>query len=165
MEDIQSTKNKIVEEFSIGKKEIAAALYKESLFEEEGGAPEDFEFCGTIIPNHCLVPGWDAEDRLEGYVTEKRLEEIAKGAELTQDEREEYRRLVIAEVKDGTADADVIPGFWVRLLRHTDGRAVFALETVTGYSFSGVENTFHGLFQSVEEALKDLSTWSVVIPG
>jgi DNA invertase Pin-like site-specific DNA recombinase len=25
--------------------------------------------------------------------------------------------------------------------------------------------TFHGLFQTVEEALKDLSTWGVVIPG
>jgi hypothetical protein len=167
MEYTQSTINEIVEEFFTGKRETASAFYKERLFEDAGAAPEDFVSCGTVIPNHCLEPdlAWDVEDRLQNYVTEERLEAISKGAELTQDEKEDYRRSVIAQVKDGTSDADVIPGYWARRLRHTDGREVFALETVNGYSFSGVTNTFHGLFQSVEETFKDLSTWGVVIPG
>jgi hypothetical protein len=167
MENTQSAINEIVEEFFTGKKEIASAFYKERLFEEEGGAPEDFVSCGTVIPNHCLEPdlAWDVEDRLQNYVTEERLEAIAKGAELTQGEREDYRRSVIAQVNDGTADADVIPGYWARRLRHTDGREVFALETVKGYSFSGVTNTFQGLFPTVDDSVKNLSTWSVVIPG
>lgn len=96
-------------------------------------------------------------------MSDERLEQLWKGAEATEEEKREYRRRVIAQVEKGNGDADVIPGYWVRRLRHTDGVEVFALETVIGYSFSGIENTFHGLFPSVDDALNDLATWGIVV--
>ena len=163
---MQRNIDQIVEHFLSGKRNSIArahALYQEKLFGEQEGAPEDFEYCGTVIPEEQL--GYDSNDydRLEGYVTDERSKALSKGAEPTEEEKQEYRRRIIADVEDGTADADGIPGYWVRPLRHTDGRMVFALETVKGYSFSGVENTFHGLFSSVEDAVKDLSTWGFVV--
>ena len=62
-------------------------------------------------------------------MTEERLEALSNGADPTDDEKHEYRKRVIAQVEDGSADADVIPEYWVRRLRHTDGREVFAVET------------------------------------
>jgi hypothetical protein len=141
---MQSTIDEIVGQFYSGRKKSAARackVYKESIFSEHAGGPKDFEFCGTIIPNHRLEPGSDIADRLDGYVSDERLKALSKGAKSTEAEKQEYRRRVIAEVEGGTADADVIPGYFVRRLRHSDGREVFAVETVSGYSFSGVENT------------------------
>lgn len=72
---------------------------------------------------------------LKGDVTDERLEALREGAEPAKEERQAYRASVIAQVENGNADADVIPGYWIYTLRHSDGREVFALETVTGYSF------------------------------
>jgi hypothetical protein len=163
---MQQTINRIVGLFFSGTQDapaLARALYEEFLFGEEDGARENFESCGTVIPNEQMEYDGDAADRLGGFVTSARLDALWDDAEPTEDERQEYRRRVIAQVKDGSADADVIPGYWVYPLRHTDGREVFALETVKGYSFSGVSNTFHGLFSSVEEALESLSSWGLVV--
>lgn len=49
---------------------------------------------------------------------------------------------------------------------HMSGLRVFSRVMwmgVTGYSFSGVDNTFHGLFSSVEDAMKDLSRRGVIV--
>lgn len=165
MDEMQGRINKVVAEFSSGRAAAASRLYESLLFEKEGGAPEEFEFCGTLIPDQCLEYSAESCDLLEAFVTDARLTELSNGAEPTKDEKGEYRRRVIAQVEDGSADADVIPGYWVRRLRHSDGRDVFALETVKGYSFSGVTNTFHGLFRNVEEALKELSNWGIVVKG
>jgi hypothetical protein len=61
---MQQTIDQVVECFFSGKKGSiarASALFEEKLLDQEEGAPEDFEFCGTIIPNHCLEPNltWD----------------------------------------------------------------------------------------------------------
>ena len=37
------------------------------------------------------------------------------------------------------------------------------METVLGYSFSGVRNEFHGLFPSIEDAKAELTRWGVVV--
>lgn len=163
MDDRQPIIDNIVEEFSSGNRAIASALYEEHLFDKEGGAPEEFEFCGTVVPAQYLHYDSNDYDRLEGFVSDDRLTELSNDAEATEEENEEYRKRILAQVEDGCADADVIPGYWVRRLRHTDGREVFALETVKGYSFSGVANTFHGVFPVVDDAFKDLATWGVVM--
>jgi len=164
MEDMQRTVDRVVQEFLSGREAVASDLYRSVLF-DEGGAPEDFEFFGTVVPHDYL--DYSAEDccRLEEFVTDDRLTELADGAAATEEEKQEYRRRVMAEVEDGSADAEIISGYWVRRLQHSDGRTVFALGTVKGYSFSGVTYTFHGLFRNVEEAMKDLSTWGVVVQG
>lgn len=165
---MQTTIDKIIEQFFAGSKDsvaLACALYKDILFGEEEGAREDFAHCGMVIPNECLEFDSDYVDRLEGRVTDERLEALSEGSEPTEQERRAYRAVVIAQVEEGKADADVIPGYWIYKLRHSDGREVWALETVRGYSFSGVTNTFHGLFPSVEDARKDLARWGLVASG
>jgi hypothetical protein len=165
---MQATIDKIIEQFLSGTTDgivRACGLYEDTLFREDGEerARQDFEHCGMVIPNERLEFDRDDVDRLEGHVTDERSKALWEGAEPTEEERQAYRASVIAKVEDGSDDADVIPGYWIRKLRHSDGREVFALETVTGYSFSGVTNTFHGLFPSVEDAQKHLSGWGVVI--
>jgi hypothetical protein len=163
---MQETTNQIIEKFfDGGKRGIASAckLYKDTFFDENGGFREDFAFCGNVIENDLMEFDRDHAERLGGFVPEERVDALADGAEPTQDERGEYRNRVISEVEGGTFDWDVIPGYYIYNLRHTDGREVFALETVTGYSFSGVDNTFHGLFSSAEDALNDLSRCGLVV--
>lgn len=167
-DDMQPTIDKIIEQFFSGTKDgiaRASALYEDTIFGKEEGAREDFEHCGTVIPNKQMEFDRDDVDRLEGQVTDERLEALWEGAEPTEEERRAYRASVIAQVEDGSADADVIPGYWIYELRYSDGREVFALETVTGHSFSGVTNTFHGLFPSVEDARMDLARWGLVVSG
>src|SRR6516162_2031148 len=102
-EGMQATIDRIVEDFFSGKEEIASDLYRHKLSAESGTPGDDYQFCGTVIPTDHLEPIWDdVEDRLSGFVTDERLEAISKGTELTQDEREEYRRCVIAQVENGT---------------------------------------------------------------
>jgi hypothetical protein len=157
--------DEIVEQFYSSLQEglpRTCAIYKETMFEEYEGYREDFDHCGAVIPKEQLEFDRD-DDRLRDYSTHDRINALADGAEPTEDEKQEYRRRVIAEAEDGSADYDYIPGYYIYKLRHTDGRDVFALETVLGYSFSGVRNTFHGLFSSAEDALKNLSTWGLVV--
>jgi hypothetical protein len=165
MKDMQQTINRVVEEFLSGREAVASGLYESLLFDSQGGVPEEFEFCGTVIPEQCLEYSAENYELLEVFVTDDRLTELSNGAEATGEETKEYRRRILAPVEDGSADADVMPGYWVRCLRHSDGREAFALETVKGYSFSGVTNTFHGIFPKLKEALKELSTWGVVVQG
>lgn len=160
--------DKIVEQFFSGKKggiPRACALYKENIFGEEDGYREDFAEAGTVIPNEVFDLNKDSVDWLEEQLTAERFEALTKGAEPTAGERQAYRAIIIGQVEDGTADADVIPGYYIYELRHSDRRKVFALETVTGYSFSGVENKFHGLFASVGDARNDLARWGLVVGG
>jgi len=166
--NMQPTIDKIVEQFLSGTKDgiaRACALYKDTHFQQQGGARDDFEHCGSVIPNECMEFDRDDLDRLKGDVTDQRLEALREGAEPTEEERQVYRSSVIAQVEDGSADYDAIPGYWIYKLRHSDGREVFALETVTGYSFSGVTNTFHGLFSSAEDARTDLARLGLVVSG
>jgi hypothetical protein len=111
-----------------------------------------------------MFPGGMISGRRPGD-SAQRLEALYEGAEPTEEERLAYRANVIAQVESGNVDSDVIPGYWIRELRHSDGRKIFALQTVTGYSFSGVTKTFHGLFPSVEDARTDLARWGFVVNG
>jgi hypothetical protein len=54
-----------------------------------------------------------------------------------------YCDKVLENVQDGSGDADVIPAYFIHKLKHSDGREVLALTTVTGYSFSEINSTFH----------------------
>jgi hypothetical protein len=164
---LQPTIDNIVSHFYSGRRNgVARAheFYERTFLSDVDGARDDFECCGLVIPLGLLEFDPDNVDPLEGYVSDDRLDALRKRAEPTEDERQAYRSRVIAQVEDGNDDADVIPGYGVYRLTHTDGREVFALVTVTGYSFSGVENRLPGLFGSMHDALKDLSNLGHVIP-
>jgi hypothetical protein len=156
--------DEIVEQYFAGEEGMtrSVALYTENMSAFEEAATE-FEYTGQVIPHDLLEVDRDEQYTLEKILTPERFDAVEDGVEPTEQEKQAYRAAVIESVQEGNADADVIPGYWVQRLRHSDGREVFALTTATGYSFSGVTNGFHGFFPSVEAALKDLSEWGLVL--
>jgi hypothetical protein len=89
-------------------------------------------------------------------VTPERLDALVGGGDPSEEEKHEYRRRLIARAEDGEAYYDYGPGYSStrsgtptagKSLRG-DGEALFLLRRL---------EHLHGLFPSVQEALKDLS--------
>jgi hypothetical protein len=162
--DMQPTIDKIIEHFYSnveGGVDRACELYNQT-FSTDDIQRENYG-CGEVVPNEELEFDYDRLDLLEGCVGEERLEALSDGADPTDDELREYQDAVIRSVKDGSADYDIFPAYWLHRLKHTDGREVIAMITVKGYSFSGVQSRFEGLFHSVDDAMTDLAKSAVIV--
>jgi hypothetical protein len=163
---MQRTINKINEHFySVRKQGIDRAhdLYQRTFLFEGHDTRDDFQHYGVVVPHESLEYDENDIDRLAEHVSDERLDALWNGAEPTNEERQLYREIVIEQVEQSNFDADVIPAYGIYRLTHTDGREVFAVETVIGYSFSGVHETLRGIFSSADDALKDLATLGHVI--
>jgi hypothetical protein len=115
-----------------------------------------------------VIPYSDLEFSLEEYLEAKedeelddedqdRLEELRNGAAPTENEKEEYRGMVMARAED----ADNYPAYYINRIVHTNGSQIYAVHTVQGYSFSELSFEFHGLFRTLEECKADLSALGV----
>jgi hypothetical protein len=71
VQTVQSTIDEIVQQFLSGTKASvvrATEIYKETIFEAEGGYREDFAHCGIVIPNKQLEIDRFNADRFEGFM-------------------------------------------------------------------------------------------------
>ena len=118
---------------------------------------------GVIVPKTELEFNINRLEWVKDSVSTKRFAALKRGAEATEHERLAYRESVLAAVMESPAFYDFFLGIWIHRLKHTDGKEAFAVNTVTGDPLSGIESVFQGLFPSVEDALKELSKWGVII--
>ena len=140
----------------------AASLYEEK-FSVEKFREEEAICLGILVPHSVLEFDADLAARFEEAFPEDRLAELASGQEPTAEERALYRQLWIEQAEAGETDFDLVPAFRIHPLIHTDGRELFAVSTVFGYSFTGVYSTLHGFARSVEAALRGLEQLGVLV--
>lgn len=154
--------NQVVQGFLSGgaAKAQAAKLYQESFDLDE--IQSKAVCCGLIVPNWWLEFDVDQLEFLEGLLSPKRMEELASGAEHTARERKRYRAHRLSQVRNGDIDFDQIPGFWIHRIVDSNGDDLFALTTVTGYSFSFIRTEFQGLFLRETDCMAYLKSHGVL---
>ena len=163
---MQSDINEIVGGFLSGipsKRARAEELYKETFDLDE--IQSDSVRCGTIVPKWFLEFDRNHLELLEESLSLERMKELESGAKPTPEEQETYRELRLSQAEDGDIDADYIPGFWIQRIADSNGDGLFALTTVIGYSFNGIETEFHGLFLFEKDCIEYLKQHGVVIGG
>jgi hypothetical protein len=159
----QETIDEIVEGFLSGgaAKARALDLYQNTFDLDE---IQSEAICSAIlVPNRWLEFNRNQLHSCEGLLSPKRIGELESGAEPTAEERESYRAHRLEIIKDGEIDSDYIPGFWIHRIVDSKGDDLFALTTVTGYCFSGIESEFHGLFLWEKDCMEYLNARGVVV--
>jgi hypothetical protein len=155
--------NEIVHGFFSGgaAKARAAELYQDSFDLDE---IQSNAVCSAIlVPNWWLEFDRDQLDSCKELFPPERIEQLTSGAEPTPEERDRYRTHRLSVIRDGDVDADYIPAFWIHRIVDSNGDDLFALTTVRGYSFNGIESEFHGLFLSEKNCMEYLNASGEVI--
>lgn len=110
----------------------------------------------TIWVSHDILENidpWDAARYLEDEVSEKRLEQIQDGADLTAEEKRQVREQYLETLLSGEGDADSIPAVGVvRIHDKTNDETGYAILAAWGYSFSGVTQRILRVFRTARAA-------------
>lgn len=161
---MQDKIDQIIDGFLAGgaAKARARELYQESF--DLSHIQSEAIHSGLLVPNRWLEIDRNSPELLEGLFSAKRIEEIESGAEPTARERNRYRKRRLSQIRDDEdVDFDQIPAFWIHRIVDSRGEDFFALTTARGYSFSGVESEFHGLFPWERDCFDFLSMRGVVV--
>jgi hypothetical protein len=117
------------------------------------------DFCGIVV-SEDLIPDYDPDSsphHLTKYLDPPRIEKLEQGEEPTEEEVELFRAAWLHwACHSPDADADVIPAFLGVQLDYSDGRSCYGVLLIRGFSFSGVQTDFHGLFRDREAVLEYL---------
>lgn len=84
-------------------------------------------------------------------VSEKRYVELDSGAKPTEDEYEKYYQL---RLKEFAHDGDIAGYYTVQI--EYEGQTLFVFYSASGYSFSGVDYEFEGVFRTTSEGIDHL---------
>ena len=91
-------------------------------------------------------------DLLEGKVSAKRLAALGKGATPEQAEVDLWKHAWVDRAFGDSDNADEIPGYLITEITNASEAPAFALILCTGYSFTELEHSCEGIFESVEAA-------------
>ena len=116
-----------------------------------------YTYYGLILFEHqfdnwALDPErWVERLRDDGHISDHRFAKLRKARRLAKSVTPEERGLLreafaTSLLSDGNADADIYAQWGAEELRSSDGRVIYAVYFVTGYSFTSVEFTFAGTF-------------------
>ena len=128
-----------------------------NLYQRQNLEPKDIDI---------LIEHWDGDvdpiawgirlDRIEHHLSDQELSEC-NGIELdkiTNADRIIYARELLVNAAS-EPDADFSPAFMGKEVKNAEGVSALVVLSVTGYSFSGVDTNYCGVFQSLDDFKKD----------